>query len=87
MIITIIIIISLIGQTIGSILASVSYAPSGNIKGDGIEEILSRTAYHLNQGQLLEATKELNNVQGIIIYCHNNYYSYHHHHHQVTLVS
>ena len=54
----------LVGQIVGNVLATVSWAPKGYVEGDGIEEILSRSAFLLEQDDLNGAVKELNHLQG-----------------------
>ena len=45
---------------VGNVLASISFAPKGHVSGDGIEEVLSRCAFHLDNDNLLAAIQELN---------------------------
>lgn len=54
----------LLSQFIGAVLASISIAPSGYVRGPGTEEALARAAYQLERGRLVEALKELDAVQG-----------------------
>lgn len=49
----------MLSAVIGSGLAKLYWAPSGPVKGDGVEEILSRAAHFLDQGRLPEALAEL----------------------------
>ena len=53
-----------VGQLFGTALASISYSPTGNVKGDGIEEILARVDYYLENNRLKEAVNELSQVKG-----------------------
>lgn len=55
---------NVIGHVVGSGLARLYWAPSGPVKGDGTEEILSRAAYCLDQGRLTDALSELDAVSG-----------------------
>lgn len=55
---------NVIGHVVGSGLAKLYWAPSGPVKGDGTEEILSRAAYCLDQGRLTDALTELDAVSG-----------------------
>jgi mitofilin len=55
---------SVVGHVVGSAIASLSWAPSGLIEGDGPEEVLSRAAYHLDQGNVAGALKELDSIKG-----------------------
>jgi mitofilin len=52
-----------LGAMVGSGLASVYWAPQGPVKGDGVEEVLSRAAHALDQGRLPEALGELKDIQ------------------------
>lgn len=54
----------IVGQLVGSALATISKPPQGMVRGDGIEEILSRAAFHLDNGRLYEAVQEMNTVSG-----------------------
>ncbi len=54
----------MIGQLVGTFLASISAAPRGLVTGQGTEEILARAAYYLDRGKIKEALKELDSVQG-----------------------
>jgi hypothetical protein len=54
----------LIGQFIGSVLATISLTPKGNISGSGVEEVMARAAYHLERGHLTECLKELHSISG-----------------------
>lgn len=54
----------LTGYVIGSVLASVSKAPSGYVAGDGLEERLARTAYYLDLGRIEESFTELDALEG-----------------------
>jgi hypothetical protein len=54
----------LIGQFIGSVLATISLTPEGNIAGTGFEEVMARAAYHLEGGHLTECLKELHHISG-----------------------
>jgi mitofilin len=54
----------MIGQAIGSVLASISLKPKGNIQGSGIEETMARAYYQLERGKLPECLKELQEIQG-----------------------
>ena len=53
-----------IGQMIGAALSKIYWAPPGPVQGDGAEEILSRVTHYLEQGQLKEATSELDGIKG-----------------------
>jgi len=55
---------AVVSQAIGKALASVFWAPAGPVEGDGLEEILSRANYALDQGRLSDVLKELEGVQG-----------------------
>lgn len=54
----------LLGHMVGSLLASIAWAPKGYIHGDGVEETLTRASYLLDQGRLSEALKEVEAVDG-----------------------
>ena len=54
----------IVGQLVGSALATISKPPQGLVRGDGVEEILSRAAFHLEGGRLYEAVQEMNTVPG-----------------------
>ena len=51
-------------QLIGTILASISSAPSGLVQGPGAEEALARAAYYLERGRVQDSLRELDGVQG-----------------------
>lgn len=51
---------ALLGQVMGDILATFSIKPKGYVTGQGLEEVLSRTAYFVERGKLKEALRELN---------------------------
>eukprot|EP00607_Mallomonas_marina_P005976 CAMPEP_0182427748 /NCGR_PEP_ID=MMETSP1167-20130531/19178_1 /TAXON_ID=2988 /ORGANISM="Mallomonas Sp, Strain CCMP3275" /LENGTH=552 /DNA_ID=CAMNT_0024610199 /DNA_START=124 /DNA_END=1782 /DNA_ORIENTATION=+ len=53
-----------IGQAVGGLLAAVSWAPSGYVSGEGVEEILSRIAFLVDFGDLNGALKELDSIGG-----------------------
>ena len=53
-----------IGQSVGSVLAYISTPPEGLIKGDGTEEVLSRTNYFLEKGLLNAAVQEMEKLNG-----------------------
>ena len=53
-----------IGQSVGSVLAYISTPPEGLIKGDGTEEVLSRTNYFLEKGLLTAAVQEMEKLNG-----------------------
>jgi hypothetical protein len=53
-----------LGQVLGNGLAAISWAPKGYVSGEGIEEILARTEFYLDQGQLKEAVREVEQIQG-----------------------
>jgi hypothetical protein len=55
---------SLVGQAVGSVLASVSWAPSGFVPGTGVEEVLARAHFLLDHGDLRGCLKELHPVKG-----------------------
>lgn len=54
----------LIGQLVGTVLASISLAPKGYVTGEGTEEVLARAAYYLERGRLKECVKEVDSVKG-----------------------
>jgi hypothetical protein len=54
----------LIGQIIGTILANISFTPTGFIAGPGAEETLARAAYYLDRGKLQEALHEVSSLNG-----------------------
>ena len=54
----------LVGHLVGTVLSYVTITPKGNISGAGVEEILARAAYYLDQNQLEHALKELNSIDG-----------------------
>lgn len=54
----------MIGQLVGTLLASISSAPKGLVTGQGTEEVLARASYYLDRGKIKEALKELDSVQG-----------------------
>lgn len=56
---------SVIGQAVGSILAALSWAPKGFVPGEGLEEILARASYFIDQGDLRNCLKELQLVEGV----------------------
>jgi hypothetical protein len=53
-----------LGQAIGSILASMSWAPSGHVPGDGFEEKLSRASHYLEEGNTAKCLSELESLDG-----------------------
>jgi hypothetical protein len=54
---------TMLGLLIGSVLAKVSSAPSAPIQsGHGVEEYLSRVNYHLEQGELVSALREMDRL-------------------------
>ncbi len=55
---------SLVGQFIGSVLATVSLTPKGYVTGAGTEEALARAAYHIERGNVPLGIKELESIQG-----------------------
>jgi len=55
---------TIIGQFIGAVLATISIAPSGYVRGPGTEEALARAFYQLERGRLVETLRELDAVQG-----------------------
>lgn len=55
---------SVVGQAVGSVLATLSWAPVGFVPGEGIEEVLARAHYLLDQGDLRGCLKELQLVKG-----------------------
>ena len=54
----------LVGQIVGNVLAAVSFAPKGYVKGEGVEEALARATYLLEQEDLQGAVKEISNLDG-----------------------
>lgn len=54
----------LVGQILGNVLASVSWAPKGYVEGSGLEEVLARSTYLLEQGDLKGAVDELKVLDG-----------------------
>jgi hypothetical protein len=54
----------MVGQLIGSFLASISLKPKGYIQGNGTEEIMARAYYQLERGKLRECLQELESVKG-----------------------
>jgi hypothetical protein len=54
----------MVGQLIGSFLASISLKPKGYIQGNGTEEIMARAYYQLERGKLRECLQELEAVKG-----------------------
>ena len=56
---------SLVGQAVGSILASVSWAPSGFVPGEGIEERLARAHFLLEHDDLSGCLRELRELRGL----------------------
>jgi hypothetical protein len=55
---------SIVGQFVGTTLAAVSKPPVGLVPGEGLEEVLSRAAYYLDNGKLFEAVVEVSNIHG-----------------------
>eukprot|EP01036_Dinobryon_divergens_P027650 gene27650-36459_t len=55
---------ALVGQLIGTALAQMSWTPKGYVPGDGVEEVLARAQFFLDNGRLKECLKELNEVKG-----------------------
>ena len=55
---------SLVGQAVGSLLASLSWAPSGFVPGEGIEERLARAHFMLEHDDLGGCLKELKGLRG-----------------------
>lgn len=55
---------AMVGQVVGGLLAAVSWAPSGYVSGDGVEEVLSRVAFLVNFGDLPGALREIEGIQG-----------------------
>jgi mitofilin len=53
-----------LSQSVGSVLAYISSPPEGFIKGDGMEEILSRTNFFLEKGFLSQAVCEIQKLKG-----------------------
>jgi hypothetical protein len=51
-------------QAIGNTLAAISKAPKGYVKGEGIEEVLARASFCLEQGNIKQALAELDAVSG-----------------------
>lgn len=56
----------ILGQMIGTILATMSFVPSGYIAGNGPEETLARAAYFLDRGKLKESVAELQTLKGYV---------------------
>ena len=56
---------SLVGQAVGSILASVSWAPSGFVPGEGVEERLARAHFLLEHDDLSGCLRELRALRGL----------------------
>merc|ERR1711871_1178745 len=54
----------LVGQIVGNVLAAVSLAPKGYVKGEGVEEALARATYLLEQEDLRGAVNELSILDG-----------------------
>ena len=54
----------LMGQIVGNVLAAVSLAPKGYVKGEGVEEALARATYLLEQEDLRGAVNELSILDG-----------------------
>lgn len=54
----------MVGQLVGSVLASISFAPNGYIRGPGTEEALARAAFCLERGNLRACLHELEGIQG-----------------------
>jgi len=54
----------MVGQLIGTVLATISWMPTGLVAGPGAEETLSRAAYYLERGKLTETLRELDGVKG-----------------------
>ena len=54
----------LVGQIVGNVLAAVSFAPKGYVKGEGVEEALARATYLLEQEDLQGAVKEISHLDG-----------------------
>ena len=54
----------MLGHFIGSVLATISSVPKVPVAGSGVEETLSRVAYHMEHGQLTEALSEMESVTG-----------------------
>lgn len=59
---------AMIGQLIGSILATISWAPEGYITGPGLEETLARAAFHIERGNIKKTLEELNGVKTSVPY-------------------
>lgn len=56
---------SLVGVAVGSVLAKLSWAPSGFVPGEGIEETLARANYLLDHGDVAGCLKELDQLHGL----------------------
>ena len=54
---------AVIGSVVGSGLANLYWAPTGPVKGDGVEEILARAAHELELGRLPEALNEIKDIR------------------------
>jgi hypothetical protein len=55
-----------VSSLLGRAFAAVAVAPEGPVAGDGVEETLARTAYHLEAGRLEQAVAEMrSNINGI----------------------
>ena len=50
---------AMVGQFIGSMLAAVTWAPSGYVRGQGLEEVLSRATHFVDKGLMRQALQEL----------------------------
>mmetsp|Transcript_18944 Transcript_18944/g.23862 ORF Transcript_18944/g.23862 Transcript_18944/m.23862 type:complete len:596 (+) Transcript_18944:91-1878(+) len=52
------------GQLLGSLIAFITIQPVGNIQGEGADEVLARTAYLLELGDLKTAVLEMTTLTG-----------------------
>ena len=53
----------LVGQIIGTLMASIASAPKGYVTGDGVEERLARAQFELERGRVRQAVKEIEGVE------------------------
>jgi len=52
------------GQLLGTLLSFVTFSPKGYIDGSGAEEVLARTEYLLELGELGKAVSQIENLKG-----------------------
>jgi len=55
---------TMVGQLIGSFLATIALTPKGYITGAGTEEALARAAYYIERGNVPLGLKELGSIEG-----------------------